>query len=83
MAFTASIVVPVFSTEDYLRGCLQSLFNQTHKNFEIIVVDDCSPGPCEPIVNDFQQLRPDIKYVRHPKNLGLLVARFTQRHGRE
>jgi glycosyltransferase involved in cell wall biosynthesis len=77
MAFTSTIIVPVFNTEDYLRGCLQSLLDQTHKQFEIIVVDDCSPGPCESIVNDFRQVRPDIKYVRHPENLGLLVARFT------
>ena len=47
MAFTATIVVPVFNTEEYLRDCLQSLLDQTHKKFEIIVVDDCSPGPCK------------------------------------
>ena len=77
MEFTASIVVPVFQTEEYLRECLESLLDQTHQKFEVIVVDDCSTGPCESIVNDFRQVRPGIKYVRHPKNLGLLVARFT------
>jgi glycosyltransferase involved in cell wall biosynthesis len=77
MAFTVSIVVPVFRTEDHLPGCLQSLLDQTYQQFEIVVVDDCSPGPCANIVNDFRQFRPNIKYIRHHRNLGLLVTRFT------
>ena len=77
MVYTASIVVPVFQTEEYLRECLQSLLDQTHQNFEIVIVDDFSPGDCQSIVDDFRHVRPNIKYVRHQKNLGLLLTRFT------
>lgn len=37
-----SVIVPVFNTEKYLRRCLDSLVNQTLKDIEIIVVNDCS-----------------------------------------
>jgi glycosyltransferase involved in cell wall biosynthesis len=77
MTYTASVVVPVFNTEAYLPACLQSLLDQTHRKFEIVIVDDASPGNCRALVEDFQSRRGAIKYVRHSTNFGLLRARFT------
>ena len=37
-----SVIIPMYNTEQYIEECLQSLLNQTLKNFEVIVVDDCS-----------------------------------------
>ncbi len=37
-----SVIIPVFNAEKYLPVCLESLFIQTFRNFEVIVVDDCS-----------------------------------------
>ncbi len=37
-----SVVVPVYNTEKYLSGCLDSLLAQTEKNIEILAVDDGS-----------------------------------------
>ena len=37
-----SILIPVFNSEKYLDDCLNSIFNQTHKNIEIIAIDDGS-----------------------------------------
>jgi len=39
-----SIVIPVYNTEEFLPRCLDSLKAQTDRDFEVIVVDDCSPG---------------------------------------
>lgn len=37
-----SIIIPMFNLENYIAICLNSLLNQTYKNFEIIIVDDGS-----------------------------------------
>ena len=37
-----SIIVPVYNVEDYITKCLASIFNQTYKNFEVIIIDDGS-----------------------------------------
>ena len=37
-----SIGVPVYNVEAYLRECLDSIMNQTFKDFEVIMVDDGS-----------------------------------------
>ena len=37
-----SVIIPMYNTEQYIEECLQSLLNQTLKNFEVIVVNDCS-----------------------------------------
>ena len=50
-----SIIVPVYNTEKYLRRCLDSLVNQTFKDIEIIIVNDCSQGNCKEIIEEYQK----------------------------
>lgn len=38
-----SIIVPIYNVEKYITKCIQSLLDQTYKNFEAIIVDDGSP----------------------------------------
>ena len=42
MVAKVSIGVPVYNVEAYLRKCLDSIMNQTFKDFEVIMVDDGS-----------------------------------------
>ena len=37
-----SIIIPNYNNAEWLDKCLQSIFNQTFKDYQIIVVDDCS-----------------------------------------
>ena len=46
-----SIGLPVFNGEEYITNCLNSLTNQTYKNFEIIICDDNSIDQTEAICN--------------------------------
>jgi glycosyltransferase involved in cell wall biosynthesis len=75
--YNASIVVPVFNTEAFLPNCIDSLLGQTMSSFEIVIIDDGSLGDCLCVVEKYRSIRPDIKYFRHKKNLGILCARFT------
>lgn len=73
----ATVVIPVFNTEPYLTQSLESLANQTRQDFEIVVVDDGSPGEVAPIVEPFCRNGLAIKSIRHPENFGVLRARMT------
>jgi glycosyltransferase involved in cell wall biosynthesis len=63
-----SVVIPTYNRPVYLREAIQSAVDQTYRNIEIIVSDDCSPENPEEIVNSFNDSR--IRFIRHPKNLG-------------
>ena len=45
-----SVIIPLYNTEKYIGDCLDSIFNQTFTNFEVIVVDDCSTDNSAQIV---------------------------------
>ena len=51
--FLVSIVVPVYNAEKYLEQCLNSIQNQTYKNFEVILVNDASIDNSETICKGF------------------------------
>lgn len=48
-----SVIIPMYNTEKYIDECLTSLLNQTFKNFEILVVDDCSTDNSVAIVEKY------------------------------
>ena len=37
-----SVIIPVYNKVDFIERCLSTVFNQSYKNFEVIVVDDGS-----------------------------------------
>jgi len=37
-----SVIIPVYNSEKYIAETIESVLNQTYKNIEILVVDDCS-----------------------------------------
>ncbi len=50
-----SIIIPVYNRPDELKELLESLKNQTYKNFEVIVVEDGSTLKSDQIVEDYQK----------------------------
>jgi glycosyltransferase involved in cell wall biosynthesis len=73
-----SIIIPVYNVSEYLRRCLDSVVNQTLKDIEIIIINDCSPDPLDDeICNEYTKQDSRIKYIKHKKNLGLGGARNT------
>jgi O-antigen biosynthesis protein len=68
-----SVVVACYNGERTLRACLDSLQRLNYPGFEVILVDDGSTDATPQIAFE----RPNIRYFRHEKNLGLSVARNT------
>ncbi len=69
-----SFIVPVYNTEKYLKKCLNSLVNQTYKDFEIIVVNDGSTDKSSNIISKYQKKYKNI-IVIDKENEGLSMAR--------
>ena len=57
-----SIVIPVYNAEKYLGGCLNSIQNQTYKNFEVILVNDGSIDHSETICKEFVEVDTRFRY---------------------
>ncbi len=71
-----SIIIPVYNTEKYLRKCLDSIINQTYKDFEAILVDDGSVDKSGMICDEYE--RKDSRFVViHKQNEGVVEARIT------
>lgn len=69
-----SVIVPVYKVEPYLRKCLDSIVNQTHRNLEIILVDDGSPDSCGAVCDEYAAKDGRIKVI-HKGNGGVASAR--------
>lgn len=69
-----SFIVPVYNTAGYLNKCLDSLLNQTYKNFEIIIINDGSPDNSINIINDYASKYSNI-IVIDKEHEGVSVAR--------
>lgn len=75
-----SIVVPVYNVENYVGRCLQSVAEQTYRDLECIIVDDCgsdsSMRKCEDFLSSYNG---PVRFMtlHHSANQGLSVARNT------
>lgn len=70
-----SICIPLYNTEKYIEECLNSVLNQTYKNFEIIVIDDGSTDSGAEIVKKYILKDFKIKLIQQ-KNMGLFHTRI-------
>ncbi len=69
-----SIIVPVYNVEKYLSRCIESIISQTHKNLEIILVDDGATDGSGNICDTYKEK--DFRIiVIHQKNGGVSAAR--------
>lgn len=77
---TISVIVPVYNAVEFIERCLQSLFNQSYKNFEVILIDDCSTddtiATTQNIINRAPSfLQGKIKFLKNEKNSGQSFSR--------
>jgi len=64
-----SILMPVYNTAPYLREAMDSMLSQTFSDFELIVLNDCSPDNAEEILDTYDD--PRIVRYKGEKNVGL------------
>ena len=71
-----SVIVPVYKVEPYLQRCVDSILNQSYRDFELILVDDGSPDHCGAMCDEYAKTDSQI-HVIHRENGGLSAARNT------
>ncbi|MDE6053082.1 MAG: glycosyltransferase, partial [Lachnospiraceae bacterium] len=72
---SVSIIMPLFNAEKFLAEALQSILNQTYKNFELICINDCSTDHTRSILNNFQNQDERIKVLDNKEHLGAAISR--------
>ncbi len=79
--FTVSVIIAVYNRPQKLKRALNSLYNQTYKSFEVIVVDDGSSKPLCDILETYYTKFKSLKYIRHSNrktplslNTGIRIA---------
>lgn len=70
-----SVIVPCYNAEKYLKSCVDSIINQTYKNLEIILVNDCSKDNTEAILSEYTKKDRRIKVVNNIQNSGASKSR--------
>ena len=76
-----SVIVPTYNRADFVGETIESILNQTYKNFELIIVDDGSTDNTEEVIRKFKDSR--IKYIKtdnwggpaRPRNTGIKKAK--------
>jgi len=67
---TVSFVVPCYKLGHFLAECVGSVLSQTYADWELLIMDDCSPDHTAQVAKSFQD--PRVKHVRNEQNLGLV-----------
>ena len=63
-----SIIIPVYNVEKYIRKCMDTVMNQTFRDYEVIVVNDETPDNSMKIVQEYVDAFPGMIQVIHQKN---------------
>lgn len=71
---TVSVIVPVYNTEKYLKACVDSILSQTHKDLQVILINDGSTDKSGEICNSYQEKDSRV-IVKHTENMGVSHAR--------
>ena len=66
-----SVGIPIYNGEKSIKKCLTSIFNQTYKNLEILIIDDSSTDNSFEILKKLTKKRKNIKLFKNKKNMGI------------
>ena len=69
-----SVVMPVYNGEKFLQEAIESILNQTFRDFEFLIVDDGSTDGSEEIISRYADTDERIHLISNPKNLGIAEA---------
>lgn len=67
-----SVLIGTYNRDNLLSRCLESIFNQTHKNIEAVVINDASTDDTEKVLENYKNKYGDkLKYITNLENKGI------------
>lgn len=66
----ATIAIPTYNREKYIKQSINSVLDQTYKNFELLILDNCSTDNTGKIVKNISDIR--IRYLKNERNIGMI-----------
>lgn len=72
-----SVIVPVYRAENTIARCIDSILRQSFADFELILVDDCTPDNAGIICDRYAQADSRIRVIHMKQNQGVSAARNT------
>lgn len=79
-----SIVLPIYNGVSHMSAAIESILNQTYRNWELIIVNDCSTDNTLEVAKEYQKRDPRIYVISNEKNLklpGTLNVGFSKARG--
>lgn len=70
-----SIITPVYKCEEYIVRTMNSVLTQTYADWEMLLVDDCSPDGSAEIIRSYAERDSRFKYIKLEDNSGAAIAR--------
>ena len=70
-----SVVVTCYNHENYIEQCLRSIFKQTYRNIELIVLDDGSTDNSSEIIQEVLKESPFVTTFESHENIGVVRTR--------
>lgn len=67
------VIIPVYNEEEFLVNAIESIIQQTYKNIELVIVDDCSTDKSLQIAKSYEYL-PNVTVLQNKKNGGCYYA---------
>lgn len=67
-----SVIMPAYNAEKYIKEAIDSILSQTFRDFEFIILNDCSRDTTEQIILSYRDDR--IVYVKNEKNMGVAAT---------
>lgn len=73
MESLVSVIVPYYNHKDFVLETLESIKEQTYKNIEVLIIDDCSPDSGKDIIQSFINKNSlNWTFISNPNNIGLI-----------
>jgi glycosyltransferase involved in cell wall biosynthesis len=72
MKISVSVIMPAYNAEKYLKEAIDSILNQSFKQFEFIIINDGSTDSTKKIILSYRDKR--IRYIENKQNVGIIES---------